>query len=169
MSSLSKLLSDRLITNQLIEMAQGEISQDQEVALSQLEKDLATKPDAIAAVLEDFEAAETILAKRATDIAAARKALKAQYERLEKYTVDNMLHHDLRQLEGSEVVLKISPTAGSLEITDQTLAEQLYGETKTEIVVSKDRIKADLKNSVDLGVGVIKQNWSLKIKTKRSK
>lgn len=167
MSSLRNLLDQRALTNSLIEAAQGELTDEQAKELDKLERELAKKPDAIAAILKDFKATEEILARRSSDIAAARKSLKVQYERLEKYTIDNLLNNNLKELEGEEIVLRISPTAGELEIKNKELAEKLYGQTVTEIVVSKDAIKKDLKNGVDLGCAVIKQNYSLKIKERK--
>jgi len=169
MSSLNNLLTNQKLFMSVIETAQGEMSEAQSLELKTLEQELVKKPDAIAGVLDNFESSIELLSKKKKEIDAALKSLKAQYERLEQYTIDSLLNANLVELEGNEIVLKISPTAGELEITDQAQAEKLYGVEEITIKVSKDAIKKDLNSGVDLGVAKIKQNYSLKRRIIRSK
>jgi hypothetical protein len=167
MTTLANLLDTQKLFLSVVEAAQGELNEEQSKQLEELERELASKPDAIHGVLDGFENSIETLTKRAKEIAAAQKALKAQYERLEQYTIDNMLKHEITELQGVQTVLKLSRTAGTLEITDQKAAETLYGEPITEIKVSKERIKADLNAGIQLGCAVIKEGYSLRRKVKK--
>lgn len=167
--SLSKLLEQRKLTNEILEAGGGELTPEQFSALEILERELATKPDAIASVLNEFSLVVSDLKKKKSDLDAAIKSIERQFERLEQYTIENMLNHELKELEGEDVVLKLSPTRGSVKIKDKALAEQLYGEEEVTVKVSLDRIRKDLDSSIDLGVAIIEQGWSLKSKIKRSK
>jgi len=167
MSSLNNLLTNQKLFLSVAEAAQGELTEEQALELATLEQELVKKPEAIAGVLDNFESSIELLSKKKKEIDTALKSLKAQYERLEQYTIDSLLNANLVELEGSEIVLKLSKTAGELVITDMDAAKILYGETKTEIVVSKDRIKSDMKAGVQLGCAVIKEGYSLRRKVKK--
>jgi len=169
MSTLQELLSQRKLSNELMEAAGGELTPESEASLKVLELEIVKKPDAIAAVLLDMELCIALLEKRENEIAHAKQMIAKQYDRLEKYTIENLKNNDLTELSGTDVTLKIQASQGSLEIIDQKLAEEFYGEevVTSTIKVSKDKIKQDLKNGIDLKCAKIIQNHFLKIKVNK--
>jgi hypothetical protein len=167
MSSLKTLLEHRKLTDLIIESQSGEVTPENELVIQKLEQELLKKPDSIAAVLNDFDAIALDLKNKIKDFQAALKFITNERERLENLTIQNLLTNNLIELVGEKITLKIQRTQGSLKITNEELATELYGEPVTSIVVSNEKIKNDLKNGINLNCAIIEQGWSLRTKVNK--
>jgi hypothetical protein len=167
MNTLKQLLAQKQIAMNLVEVADGELTPELELKLKQSEMSLLEKADAYAAVRDELYSTVEHLKAKENEFKTAREHVETYIERFEKRLIDTLLERGMTELVGEDVVFKISPTRGTVEITDQDAAKLFYGREKVTIDIDKAAIREALDSGEQLSFAKIQQNYSIKQKVRK--
>jgi hypothetical protein len=164
MSSLSLLLEFERAAIALLESAQGELSPEQELKLATIEQSLMEKGDAYAAVRQSLRGFLTRMKKQRDDLDTAIKQSENYIDNFDQRFIDTLLLNGKTELIGESVIMKISPTCGSVKITNKELALANYGRSRTTITPDLDAIRADLEAGKQLTkeLAIIEEGYQIR-------
>lgn len=155
MKSLYNLTSDMLAlmeseetTNEQIEAVFGEITA-KENRICHFRAELMGE-------IDKFKAEE----KR---IATIRNAMENKAARLQEYIKQSMVSLGIDEITAGTFKLKLSPSVGSLEITDESAIPNKFKEIVQTVTVDKNAVKAAIKSGESVPGATIAEGWTLRI------
>lgn len=107
--------------------------------------------------IDKFKAEE----KRISD---RRKAMENKEKRLREYIKETMLRLGAERLEAGTFTITLSPSQGSLEITDAGAIPAEYKTVEQVITIDKAAVKKALADGVDIEGAAIVPGYTLRIK-----
>jgi chaperonin cofactor prefoldin len=167
MSTLNNLLQQRQLAITMIQAAGGELTPEQELELVENEKQLIKKVDATVAVRKEMDVIAAHLKEQIEELKQALSAVENYAERFDERIKWVALQAGTTELVGDSHIITVKPTRGSVEITDDALAKELYGITETKVKIRLDDIRKDLDKGLQLGCAKIVQGSSIKTKVKK--
>lgn len=148
------------IVTQIAE-AGGELTPALEEAFDAIGRDLTTKSDSYAFVMDRLEAESEFWKGKADQFAKVARACAAAKERMGGAIKAAMIQLDRDEIEGSDFRFKLSPMKPKMIINQDHLPEE-WLMVVTETVADKDRIRAALD-----GGGTVPGAWLEDVKALR--
>jgi len=97
-------------------------------------------------------------------LAARRKTMENTVNRLEEYIKASMLRLDVKEIQAGTFSIKLSPTAGSVEVLDEDAIPQEYKQVVQSVSIRKDAIKKALASGLSVDGAIIRPGWSIRIR-----
>ncbi len=147
MPTLKTLLDQKQeIENQLV-LAYGEISEEQEKALTEVNLSLPEKVDKYIGLIDRLEHDAEYFKNKAEKYSTAAKQITRLKEKLLSNVRENMITNGLTELRGNDELFKLAKNKGSLVIESETAIPRMY--YHQEVIQKLDRAK--LKTDVQSG------------------
>jgi hypothetical protein len=152
------------INDQIID-AEGVISPDLERRLDDSGLAFNQKVEGIIKWCIDIEGKEAALDKEIARLQARKKVSQNLRSRLKAYMTRCMTFADIKKMEFDLYTISLRKNPPSCEVVSPEIIPAEYTTTKTEVIIDKGRILADLKANKDVpGAKLITDKTHLRIK-----
>lgn len=96
-------------------------------------------------------------------LATIRKQMENKAERLQEYIKQSMVQLGIDEVHTGTFNIKLSPSVGSLEITDANSIPNKFKEIVQTITVDKNAVKSAIKSGEHVPGAEIRDGWTLRI------
>ena len=159
---LSDITRDLVLANHKYEIINGDNLQTK---IDELVAERSKKEDGIYFFYQDIDAEITLFNKQMDKAKRYIKFLKRQQENLKQYTIDMYANTGELPKHSALNPIKVSKSAGSVEVIDELLIPGVYWYQKTETILRKKVILEDLKAGKEIpGVKLNKKQYVRGIK-----
>ena len=139
---LSDITRDLVLANNEYEIFNDD---DLQAKIDELVAERSKKEDGIYFFYQDIDAEITLFNKQMDKAKRYIKFLKRQQENLKQYTIDMYANTGELPKHSALNPIKVSESAGSVEVIDESLIPGVYWYQKTETILRKKVILEDLK------------------------
>jgi D-ribose pyranose/furanose isomerase RbsD len=146
------------ITAQIVE-ANGEISPDVENQLIEIDLSLARKIDSYSVVMERLESEADYWDKKAKMMKAIADSHYKLREKLRERIKEAMIAMEKTEIRGSDVRFKLCKTQPRLVVNEGELP---LNYKRVVLEIDKEKIKADLKNQVEVPGASLQESFALR-------
>tara|TARA_Y100000361_G_C11134136_1_gene330778 strand:+ start:619 stop:1110 length:492 start_codon:yes stop_codon:yes gene_type:complete len=159
---LSDITRDLVLANNEYEIFNDD---DLQAKIDELVAERSKKEDGIYFFYQDIDAEITLFNKQMDKAKRYIKFLKRQQENLKQYTIDMYANTGELPKHSALNPIKVSESAGSVEVIDESLIPGVYWYQKTETILRKKVILEDLKAGKEIpGVKLNKKQYVRGIK-----
>jgi len=137
-----------LIFYQIVK-ADGELSEELEQSLCEVNVELCEKLDGYSSILDRLEMESELLKKKAAGYQKISRTVERVRARLKENIKTNMMILGVKTVSGSDIDFQLSPCEYTLEINDEILNDK-WKMVVTELVPDKKIIKEALKLGDDI-------------------
>ena len=129
--------------------ADGELSEELEQSLCEVNVELCEKLDGYSSILDRLEMESELLKKKAAGYQKISRTVERVRARLKENIKTNMMVLGVKTVSGSDIDFQLSPCEYTLEINDEILNDK-WKMVVTELVPDKKMIKEALKLGDDI-------------------
>lgn len=158
--NLQEIVAQKNAILQLIIESGGELSDELENALGQIDQQLEIKVDKYSGLMEWLAHDAEMFSVKAESYAKIAKSLTSVRQRIKDRIKDLMVKSGQTELLGAEVRFKLSMAQPSLVLTESL--DPAYLMEVKELIPDKERIKKDLKDGKLVMGAELKTSYSLR-------
>lgn len=148
--SLADIIETELAIYRQIEEAEGEISEEMDLALEMVQIDRADKLDACKYILDQFDQRSEFLKKKEEEFRASRKKCEALQDRLKKRIKEGMVALGLTEAMGNLYRFRLSVSKAPKITIDETILPVDYCKVVQRYVPDRDKIEQDLELGLEI-------------------
>ncbi len=139
----------------------GEISEENDKALTVIAEKVPQKVDGIKFFLDKLEQDQEFWKSQAAERLRAAEQCKHASIRLKEYLLKMMEYNSLEELNGDAFRVKVQPTQGQIIYDDNLIGPEYMIETKT-IAIDKKKIRQDIDSGKNVIGAQLKPGVSLR-------
>jgi hypothetical protein len=147
-NSFYKLLQAAYLIEQKCIDSDGEISDEDEKAITTIERNLSESCDDYAFLLEKIDHASLFWKQKADKAVAVSRGLNKLYDRIKDSLKQTMEVMQLTSIEGRESKYRMCNNRGRLVISDETKIPDCY--KIVSLTVNKERLRGDLEKGIKI-------------------
>lgn len=147
-TSLITLVKDHAEIETLVLEAEGELSPELDLILTQLESNIATKGDKYDLLISSFKRKADFYKAKAEEFNRAHKMLIAFIERLRDNLKKALPLLPNAEIKGEHAYFKLVKAGKKLVIDDESRLPSKYKITVSEVVPDKELIKSNLEDGI---------------------
>jgi hypothetical protein len=152
--TLRQLSEEAAALDALVDMDEGEWTDDHEALEKELAAKLVKKADGYGDFLATQNARIALLKAEEERLARRRRAIEAQVKRLKRNAAWALQHAGLDRVEGEYWRLKVSPTPPKLVLADDLFPESLPSEFVRVVPATLEFAKAEIKRALQAGTKI---------------
>lgn len=166
--SLVSIVNEALIIEKMLIESGGEINDDIEEALAVNSKELALKVDGYVEIIARFENLESYYKIRSEYFKNISSRCKKAVERLKENIKYGMNELGTNEIEGVDMRFKVTPTSGTLKITDEEAVPVQFKKEEIKTVIDSKLLKEAMTNGLEVSGAEIIPGFSLRAYAKTS-
>lgn len=161
MPNLNELLAERNEILAKIYEANGELTQETELAFSGSEKTLSLKIDSIKNVLDGLALDSKYFKEKELEFKEAFQVCENAIDRLKTWVKVIMKKFNEPMLQGKDYKFRVKKTTPKVLVYDETMIPAPYKRVVQKIEVDKEKIRQDLQMGIEIPGAKLEESFAL--------
>lgn len=161
-NSLYEIVAQAQVIERAIAESGGELSPELEQALTQIDLSLTEKVEGYAQIMDRLESVSTYWAGKAAELSKISKGCSTVAAKIKDRLKQGMVELGKDEVFGESIRFKLTPTKGSLVISDASKLTDEYLMIETKKIPDKEKIRAQLESFGDVPGASLEGGYQLR-------